>query len=346
MSDRAKGPREPRMRPSPEFDLIGEIRRRLSATASASSRVAVGIGDDAAVTVPGGATAVSVDALVDGVGFRREWCPPRSVGRKALGAALSDLAAMGASAGEAYVWLGMPPDLDEAGCLELCDGIAELASELGVAVLGGDLTAAPVLSVCVTAVGHAPSAGDLVGRGDAEIGQALCITGEIGGAAAGLMLLEHAELGQALPEQLRNEVIARQLEPVPRIACGMALAAAGVTAMIDVSDGLGADAEHLAAASGAGIELDLELVPMGAGVREIAAAAGRDPHELVASGGEDYELLCAVPRAALNRCREAAAAAGCGLTEVGRFVSGSSVRLRLAGGRSMPVGGHDHLRRR
>jgi thiamine-monophosphate kinase len=338
--------REPRMRHSPEFELIDEIRRRLGATAAAEpGRIAIGIGDDAAVTTPGGATAVSVDALVDGVGFRRAWCPPRAVGRKALGAALSDLAAMGAGAGEAYVWLGMPPDLDEASCLELCDGIAELAGELGVAVLGGDLTASPVLSVCVTAVGHAESAAELIGRDGAEVGHALCITGEVGGAAAGLMLLEHEELGVAVPEGIRNAAIARQLSPAPLIACGQALARAGAVAMIDVSDGLGADAEHLAAASQVGIELDLELVPVGAGVREVAAAAGRDPHELVASGGEDYELLCAVPRAALGACVEAAADAGCRLSEIGRCVSGGPVRLRLAGGRSMPVAGHDHLRR-
>jgi len=334
------------MRTSPEFDLIGEIRRRLASTASGSNRVVVGIGDDAAVTVPGGATAVSVDALVDGVGFRLDWCPPRFVGRKALGAALSDLAAMGASPGEAYVWLGLPPDLDEAACLELCDGIAELAGDLGVAVLGGDLTASAVLSVCVTAVGHADSADGLIGRGGAEVGHALCVTGEIGGAAAGLMLLEHPDLGPGLPAAVREAVIARQLQPFPRLGCGLALASAGAAAMIDVSDGLGADAEHLAAASGTGIEVDLELVPMGAGVAEVAAAAGRDPYELVASGGEDYELLCAVPRASLSRCREAVEAAGSSLTEIGRFVSGGAVRLRLAGGRSMPVAGHDHLRGR
>ena len=335
------------MRRSPEFDLIGEIRRRLGATADAAppGRIAVGIGDDAAVTTPGGATAVSVDALVDGVGFRRSWCPPRAVGRKALGAALSDLAAMGAGAGEAYVWLGMPGDLDETACLEICDGLAELAGELGVAVLGGDLTAAPALALCVTAVGHADAVGDLVGRDGAEVGHALCVTGELGGAAAGLMLLEHDELGVAVGDEAREAAVARQLSPMPLIACGQALARAGARAMIDVSDGLGADAEHLAAASGVGIELDLETVPVGAGVREVAAAAGRDPLELVAAGGEDYELLCAVPRAALGDCVEAAAATGRRLTEVGRCVSGGSVRLRLAGGRSMPLAGHDHLRR-
>lgn len=336
------------MRSSPEFDLIAAIRRRLDGTriAHAGAPVAIGIGDDAAVTVPAGAIAVSIDALVEGVGFRREWCPPHAVGRKAMGAALSDLAAMGARAGEAYVWVGVPPGFGDPECLELCDGIAELAGEAGVAVLGGDLTAAGELSVCVTAIGHADSAGDLVGRGGAEPGFALCVTGALGGAAAGLVLLEHAELGLDVGEAARDAAIARQLAPVPLLAAGRALAGAGARAMIDVSDGLGADAEHLAVASGLGIEIDLDLVPVGDGVREVAAAAGRDANDLIASGGEDYELLCAVPRAALAKCRAAVSASGSTLTEVGRFVDGRSVRLRLPGGRSMPADGHDQLRGR
>jgi len=342
-------PREPRLRQSPEFDLIGAIRERLASTLASSARrssVRIGIGDDAAVIVPGAVTATSVDAIVDGVHFRSSWCPPRSVGRKALGAALSDLAAMGAAPGEAYVWLGAPPELSEASCLELCDGIAELAEQTGVAVLGGDLTAAGALSVCVTAVGHAGSESELVGRDGAEAGFALCVTGELGGAAAGLMLLEHPELRKEVGEPIVREAIRRQLEPEPRLASGRALAAAGAAAMIDVSDGLGADAGQLAAASGLGVEIDLEKVPLAAGVREVAAASGRDHHELAAGGGEDYELLCAVPRSTLAECEGAVASSGSALTEIGSFVAGGSVRLRLSGGRSLPPAGHDHLRAR
>lgn len=340
-------PREPRMRSSPEFDLIEAIRERLAPTLAGAARrdhVRVGIGDDAAVTVPGDATATSIDAVVDGVHFRRSWCPPRAVGHRALGSALSDLAAMGALPGEAYVWLGAPADFDDAACLELCDGIAALAEQVGVAVLGGDLTSSSVLAVCVTAVGHAGSERELVGRAGAEAGFALCVTGELGGAAAGLMLLEHPHLRDEVAPTAREAAIARQLEPRPQLRAGRALAAAGARAMIDVSDGLGADAEQLAAAAGVGVELELERVPLGAGVREVCAAAGRDHHELVAGGGEDYELLCAVPRSALSACERAARGAGTTLTEIGRFAGSGPVRLRLPGGRSVPPAGHDHRR--
>ena len=340
------------MRDSPEFDLIAKVRDRMRASADAVSGrtvVRIGIGDDAAVTVPGadrGATAISVDGLVDGVGFRRRWCPPRAVGIKALGAALSDLAAMGARAGEAYVWLGMPDDFGEDECLELIDGLAGVAEQHGVAVLGGDLTAAPALSVSVTVVGYATSPEGLIARTGAAAGDALCATGSFGGAAAGLVLLEHTELGEEVPARLRGAAISRQLEPLPLLEAGRALAGAGARAMIDVSDGLGADAQHLAAALALGIEIELDRVPVAAGVAEVAAAAGRDPLELVVSGGEDYELLCAVPRVALMECAAAVSANGSTLTEIGRFVVGNSVRLRLPGGRSVPAGGHDHLRGR
>jgi thiamine-monophosphate kinase len=168
-------PLEPEMRRAGEFDLIAELRRM--AGPSADARHLVGIGDDAAVTLPGGATATSIDALVDGVHFRSAWCPPRAVGHKAMATALSDLAAMGAEPGEAYVWLGRPHGLDDAGCLELAEGLIDVARRHGAALLGGDLTMAPALSVCVTAVGHAARAEDLVGRAGAGAGDVLCVTG-------------------------------------------------------------------------------------------------------------------------------------------------------------------------
>jgi thiamine-monophosphate kinase len=324
-----------------EFELLARLRERLPPP---GPRVRVGSGDDAAVTVPGGATATSVDALVEGVHFRRDTASLRQIGRKALAAALSDLAAMGAAPGEAYVAVGVPTDLDEAGCLELFDGIVAVATETGTALAGGDVTRAPALTLAVTVVGHAPGAERLVTRGGARPGDALVLTGEIGGAAAGLLLLERPELAKAVPAETAERLRRRQLDPTPRLAAGQALAAAGARAMIDLSDGLGGDASHLAEASGAGIRIDGGALPLAPGVAEIAAATGRDPLELAAAGGEDYELLAALAperlAAAITRLGEGGAGM---LTRIGEVADGDSVEIRLPGGGILEPAGFDQL---
>src|SRR5262249_34922406 len=145
-----------------EFELIAALQARLPAT---SARLRLGSGDDAAVTVPEGATATSVDALVEGVHFRRkDGFALADVGAKALATALSDLAAMGAEPGEAYVVLGVPPELGEAELLALADGLAEVAAASGTAIAGGDVSRSPVLSLAITVVGHAPRPELLVSR--------------------------------------------------------------------------------------------------------------------------------------------------------------------------------------
>jgi thiamine-monophosphate kinase len=324
-----------------EFELLAKLRERLPPL---GARVRLGSGDDAAVTVPGGATATSVDALVEGVHFRRDRATLAQIGRKALGTALSDLAAMGAEAGEAYVVVGIPADLDEDGCLELIDGIGALAAETGVTLAGGDLTRAPVLTLAVTVVGHAAAAERLVGRGGAEPGDALVLTGELGGAAAGLLLLERHELAASVPEQSAERLRLRQLDPSPRLAAGLALAAAGARAMIDLSDGLGGDAIHLAEASGARLRIDAAALPLANGVAEVAAAAGRDPLELAASGGEDYELLVALPAGCLAAAVAAVGeAAATTLTPIGEVADGEGVEIRLPGGEILEPVGFDQL---
>jgi thiamine-monophosphate kinase len=324
-----------------EFELLAKLRERLP---QPGPRVAVAAGDDAAVTVPGGATATSVDALVEGVHFRREEAPLSLVGRKALASALSDLAAMGAEPGEAYIVLGAPPDLGEDDFLELVDGIAALAAETGTTVAGGDVTRAPVLTLSVTVVGHASSAERMIVRGGAEEGDLLVLTGEIGGAAAGRLLLDRPELAGAVPDATAERLRSRQLAPTPRLGAGRALAAAGARAMIDLSDGLAGDAAHLARASGAGLRIDAASLPLAKGVAEVAAAAGRDPLELAASGGEDYELLAALPA---DRLAEASTrigeAAETTLTPVGAVVAGDGVEIRLPGGGLLEAKGFDHL---
>jgi thiamine-monophosphate kinase len=323
-----------------EFELLARLRERLP---PAGQRVLVGSGDDAAVTVPGGATATSIDALVDGVHFRRESATLTEIGRKALAAALSDLAAMGAEPGEAYVAVGVPPDLDEERCLELFDGIAALAAATATTLAGGDVTRSPVLSLAVTVVGHAPTPEDLVTRAGAKPGDALVLTGEIGGAAAGLLLLQRPQLAasiDAAAAQLRR----RQLDPTPRLAAGQALAAAGARAMIDLSDGLGGDAAHLARASGVGIRIDAGKLPLAAGMVEVAAATGRDPLELAAAGGEDYELLAALAPERLPEALRAVNAAGeGGLRRIGEVTAGEGVEIKRPGGGILAPAGFDQL---
>ena len=332
-----------------EFDLIARLVETVAAARRERSsawhaRIAVPSGDDAAVTVPKGATATSVDSLVDGVHFRRQTAPLGSVGRKALAVALSDLAAMGALPGEAYVQLGVPDDLDQAGCLELGEGLAQVAAEHDVAVLGGDVTRAPVLWIAITVVGHADSAEQLVRRAGASPGDLVAVTGELGGAAAGLLVLDRPELADVVGAEVADGLRRRQLEPHPRIAAGRALAASGASAMIDLSDGLGGDAGHLAGASGVRLAIELDLLPLQAGVGELAAAAGADAHDLAAGRGEDYELLVALPSTSAERASAEVASTGSTLTLIGTVEEGEGVVLRAPDGSEREPTGFDQLR--
>ncbi len=323
-----------------EFDLIAALRSRLP---QEGGRLLLGSGDDAAVTSPEGVTATSVDAIVEGVHFRRPQSSPEAIGRRALATALSDLAAMGAAPGEAYVVLGVPEDLDEAGCLALLAGLEAVATETETQLAGGDITRSGVLFVAVTVVGYGPDSKGLVTRGGAGQGDVVAVTGELGGAAAGLLLLERGTPTQ-LPEEIAARLVARQLSPRARLAEGSALAASGASAMIDISDGLGADAGHIAAESGVGLDIDMSSVPLAPGLEEAALALGEDPLELAAGEGEDYELLACLPEGSLEAARAAVAGLGGSLTVIGRCVDeGTGVRLSAASGRELRVRGFDQL---
>jgi len=324
-----------------EFELLAKLRERLP---PGGSRVALGSGDDAAITVPGGATATSVDAIVEGVHFRRGETGLGAIGRKALATALSDLAAMGAAAGEAYVVLGAPGDLSEEDLLALLDGMLDLAATTGTTLAGGDLTRAPVLTLAVTVVGHAARPDAFVSRAGGEPGDLVVLTGEIGGAAAGRLLLDDPELAAALPGTAAEQLRARQLDPTPRLRSGRALAAAGARAMIDLSDGLAGDAAHVAAASGVALRIGAGQLPLEGGVAKIATAAGLDPLKLAVSGGEDYELLAILPPGALDDARARVEAAGeTKLAAIGGVAAGEGVEIRLPGGGRLAAAGYDHL---
>jgi thiamine-monophosphate kinase len=304
----------------------------------------LGSGDDAAISERPGATATSVDALVEGVHFRIPPFTYEDVGWKALAAALSDLAAMGATAREAYIQVGLPPSHAE-GALALADGLGAVAAGHGVAVAGGDVTRARDLFCAVTVVGELETIP--VRRAGAGPGDVLAVTGALGGAAAGLLLLEHPELADAVGEEQAAALRARQLRPRPLLPAGSRLAEVGATAMIDVSDGLAADARHLARASSVALELDLESVPVQAGVAELCAAAGREAAALALGGGEDYELLVALAPDRVDAAAAALGELGIRVTAIGRVLEraggGADAVLSDPAGNPVEIPGYDHL---
>lgn len=293
------------------------------------------IGDDAAVVRARGFAVVSVDTMVEGVHFRLSWSSPGEVGRRALATALSDLAAMGAEPGEAYFSLAVGGALDAAGALELMRGAERLASETATTIAGGDVVGSPTPTVSVTVVGWADTEEELVGRDGARPGDLVGVTGELGGAAAGLAVLEGRADGGPHAEAL----LARHRLPRPRLAWGRALGAIGAHALIDLSDGLGGDAGRIGERSGVLLEIDLDALPLAPGVAHVAGQLGLGPAALAATGGEDYELCVCVA----ERDRAAAERAVPALSWVGRVAAAEpgrppGARLTGAGGPLIATG--------
>ena len=301
--------------PGREFDAV---RRMLGIWGDAAG----GIGDDAAVLdVPGGERlVVSVDSSVENVHFRRAWLPARAIGWRAVTSALSDLAAMAAVPMGVLLSLSLPAEW-RSELEELAGGMGDAVLSAGTRIVGGDISAASELAISVTVLGHASAP---LTRAGALPGDTLYLTGSLGGPRAAVASLQRGE-------QPSLAALSRFEHPVPRLREARWLAAHGARAAIDISDGLGGDAAHLAAASEVSVELRLDDLPTLAGVPVLEAVGS----------GEEYELLVAAPAFDTSPFEREF---GIALTAVGQVKHGApGVQAWLGGKRVALTGGFDHL---
>jgi len=314
-----------RLGPGGEFD-------RLRAIFVALGTAGRDLGDDCALLSIGGRTlAISIDLSLEGVHFRTDWLALREIGWRATAAALSDLAAEGATPLGVLVSLGVPGNRQRrtgnaSPAVQIMAGVGAAARSVGASVLGGDLVRSPryLVDVCVLGVAQRP-----VRRSGARPGDGLWVTGRLGGAGLALAALR-AGRGRRFAPALRR----RFARPVPRIAAGRWLARRGARAMIDISDGLAGDAGHVAAASGVGVAIELERVPCWPGVTPLAAVRS----------GEEYELLVAMPRRFGTAGAKAfGRATGLPLTRIGACIAGRGVRMTHDGRPITPPPGFDHF---
>ncbi len=307
--------------PGREFDAVRATLARLGDTSR-------GVGDDAAVVeFPAGLRLVlSTDTSVENVHFRREWLSADEIAYRACAAAISDLAAMGAAPLAMTTAFTLPANWREQ-TMALADGTAQISRRTGMPIVGGDVTDGVVLSICVTVVGSVDPA-RMLARSGACDGDTLFVTGRLGGP---LLALEAFERGMT-PSPHHRE---RFAHPSPRLLEGQWLATHGATAALDISDGVVADAAHLAAASRVCVTIDLDALPTIGGATTDEASRS----------GEEYELLVAGPTSLDTAAFEREF--NLPLTPIGRITTagpnGPRVIARDHGVEVPAPHGHDHF---
>lgn len=326
-----------------ERALIARLHARLPAT---PPYVRIGIGDDAAVLAPerGTQDVLTTDSLVEQVHFRRDWTAPDAIGHKSLAVNLSDIAAMGATPRASLLSLILPADYPLDDFDALLEGYTRLAASSGAVLIGGNVARSPgPLVVDVTVIGSVRPR-RLLTRAGARDGDELFVTGALGAAAAGLALLSAAR-NRADCGDDELACLARQERPDARLRMGRLVSRTGAaSAAMDLSDGLADAAAAMSAASGVGVVIDASAIPVHAGAQRRARELGQTPARFALLGGEDYELLFAVPPrrrgrflTAARRCPELL------VTKIGRFERTAGAWLDEDGLRSPLPAGFGHF---
>jgi len=314
-----------------ERELVARLQERL---APAPDWLLVGIGDDAAVVEPerNRVEVLTVDAIVEGIHFDRAFTPPEAIGHRALAVNLSDLAAMGASPRLALLSLALPASLPLADYDGIAAGLASLAAAHRVHLVGGNLTRSPgPLIVDVTVVGTVKRRQALT-RAGARAGDDIYVSGSVGSAAAGLALLKSRGAGDARAET--SPLVDRYLRPHPRVRLGLMLARnRAASSCIDLSDGLADGLHRIADASGVGMTIDADALPIDPGARAWFEARGQNAFTEALTGGDDYELLIAVRPRTQRRLVAAIRRGGVKLTRIGRCTADRGITL---GGTGVP----------
>jgi len=297
-----------------EFGLISRIRKW---TSTSDPALLKGIGDDVAVIETGQkAWLVTTDLLIEDIHFELAWTDPFHLGRKALFVNLSDIAAMGGIPKYFLISLGVPKNLPLSFISLFYRGLKDGANRFGVDLIGGDtsLSRKIIINICLLGEGKK---GSLLFRSGARAGDDLFVSGNLGDAALGLKILRKNGL-QGSPKGL----IRKHLSPSPRIQLGQVLARhRWATAMIDVSDGLLIDTNHLLEESGVGAWIWEDRIPLSKLYQKWIHSFSKSPYQFALSGGEDYELLFTAPPEMRKRISQVALSLKIPITQIGKIVS-------------------------
>lgn len=254
--------------------------------------IILNVGDDAAaVACPEELAVLTTDMLIEDVHFRREYFTAKALGRKCLAVNISDIAAIAGRPRYALVSLALPPDMEVWYIEDFYRGLCGIADDYGITIVGGDLASSPLLVISITLFGVAEKSRIAV-RNAAEAGNGILVTGELGGSALGLEILQ---LEQPRIKENESCFIRCHLDPVPRVREALAATRSGVKVIEDISDGLLTEISHICEASEVGAEIRLTDIPLPRNMRTTAAKYGFDPMQFALSGGEDYELVMTAP---------------------------------------------------